>query len=1242
MDRITEEQLDFVKFTVHIGFLKTKVVCAIHSGASVKIYTPGLRNAYVYMKSLGYRMADVITSDYINNIDIMLGCDFFSLVTNGIVAVEDLTFLRANSGLIFSGIIPPHFITVNLPSLRINCHKLLVSVPDIKEMWKLESIGIYEPPVTLDEKYTLDNFDETVVRNEKGQYIVRLPFKTSERPPTNYNLAYAQILSQIRKFKTDPIIHKTYEKILADYISKGFIEKVDPKLDTDQNWHVMPHHHVKKDSISTPIRIVFNASSKTQNELSLNDTLYPGPSLTTKLMDTVVNFRTRKYAITADISKAFLRILLESSDRNYTRFLFCHDLVAYPVQLTTYRFCVVPFGVTSSPFLLAKTLEYHFSRHPHPLAKDLESRFYVDNYIMTTNNENDLYQIKTDLTEILEDAGMPLQAWCSNSLKFNESQGDPDIKENLKLLGLVWDFENDTISLNPITIAKKSKTTRRIILSTLASVYDILGIFNPIIITGKLLVQKTWVDKVGWDTDLNETYKAEYQYFCTQIQHISEISFRRSVGNCQTTNLHIFVDASEKAYGACAYLVSENQSTLLISKSRLAPLTQRGVNELELTALLVGCRLAKYVNTFELGIANTIVWSDSLCSQGWVTSGRCTKLYIRNRVSEIKKLNYEIRFVRTRENPSDLLTRGVSMRQLKQSVWFAGPSWLKTNDFPEVPTHLVINIITAEPQPNQVITSNPNFAKYSVVQTYINKIKTLQTFFNKVFETNKFCVDPLICLIKLDQQTTLKDTYQTLKGNHVPNSDIKTQIKQLGLQLDSNDLIRSYGRLQKSNLTPSAIHPILLPAKSHLTALIVSRIHSDLGHTGVNTVLSVLRDRFWVSQGRSIVKTIISRCVFCRKVAAKPLQRSTAPSLPEDRVQHIRPFNATGIDYANYLVFLDPEKLTEIKSYLVVFTCLTTRAVHLELTTSLSTQHFLLAFRKFVATKSLPSKIYTDNASYFVKGEQVLNKILEEYTVKDYLESNNIRWSFIVPRAPWQGGHYERLIGVVKRTLKRITYKKKLSFDECTTVIKEAEAIVNNRPLCYVSSDPDQTVLTPNHLLYGRHINLSPMLSDITDVPYGDDIDLILQYKILSDLVRNFERIWKAEYLVSLRERYYDANPPRDYCALQVDDAVLLNNEKPSRESWPLGRIIRVNKDKDGILRSIVIKTQNGQFLRTPDKVVPLELNPRRESPIPSIEPLPEPVFNSNLVEMSRERPKRKAALRAERGRRKLIENAML
>ena len=138
-----------------------------------------------------------------------------------------------------------------------------------------------------------------------------------------------------------------------------------------------------------------------------------------------------------------------------------------------------------------------------------------------------------------------------------------------------------------------------------------------------------------------------------------------------------------------------------------------------------------------------------------------------------------------------------------------------------------------------------------------------------------------------------------------------------------------------------------------------------------------------------------------------------------------------------------------------------------------------------------------------------------------------------------------------------------------------------------------------------------------------------------------FKRIWKAEYLVSLRERYYDANPPRDYCDLRVDDAVLLNNEKHSRESWPLGRITKVNKDNDGVLRSIVIKTQNGEFLRTPDKIVPLELNPRRDNPTPTVEPLSEPIA-SDIITKSQERPKRKAALEAEKERRKLIKDAML
>ena len=230
-----------------------------------------------------------------------------------------------------------------------------------------------------------------------------------------------------------------------------------------------------------------------------------GPSLTEKLVDCLVGFCTKRYAITADISKAFLRVGIDPLDRDYLQFLWINDL-DNPQDITTYRFKVVPFGSTSSPFLLQGTLFKHFSSIESEYRETLLKAFYVDNFMTTIDEHEHLYKIHEKNVKNLHEAGMPLQLWNSNSTEFNDFVGDPERERVTKVLSLKWDTDRDSLSLTQVNICAREQVTKRQCLSDLSSLYDPLGLFSPIIFKGKILMRDIWKLKVGWDEKLPREY----------------------------------------------------------------------------------------------------------------------------------------------------------------------------------------------------------------------------------------------------------------------------------------------------------------------------------------------------------------------------------------------------------------------------------------------------------------------------------------------------------------------------------------------------------------------------------------------------------------------------------------------------------------------------------------------------------------------------------------------------------------
>ena len=300
---------------------------------------------------------------------------------------------------------------------------------------------------------------------------------------------------------------------------------------------------------------------------------------------------------------------------------------------------------------------------------------------------------------------------------------------------------------------------------------------------------------------------------------------------------------------------------------------------------------------------------------------------------------------------------------------------------------------------------------------------------------------------------------------------------QLKLFINEDHLICCQGCLDNADLPLPWKNPVLLPTKHYYTQLVVREKHYSVHHNGVQETLAAVLEGYWIIRGRETVKQIIRRCVVCRRHEGKPYATPAAPPLPKERVSNGPPFSNMGIDFAGPLYVRETSTSNDqIKVYVCLYTCASTRAVHLELTKELSAVAFLQSFRKFCARRGVPAVIMSDNAKTFKHSSKEIKKIVRSDQVREHLTNYNTEWQFIAEKAPWWGGYWERMVQSVKRCLRKTIGRSSLTIDEMGTVLVEVEATINNRPLTYMYNDSEGVsfTLTPAHLIYGRRLVTRP------------------------------------------------------------------------------------------------------------------------------------------------------------------------
>ena len=376
---------------------------------------------------------------------------------------------------------------------------------------------------------------------------------------------------------------------------------------------------------------------------------------------------------------------------------------------------------------------------------------------------------------------------------------------------------------------------------------------------------------------------------------------------------------------------------------------------------------------------------------------------------------------------------------------------------------------------------------------------------------------------------------------------------QFNLYLNDKRLICCKGHLGQANLPHDMKYPVLLPTKHHFTNLLILDRHKKVHHNGIADTLASIRENYWICRGREAVKKVIRRCVTCRRFEGKSYKPPLVPDLPPERVSEDPPFSNVGIDFAGPLYVRNKEG-QECKTYICLLTCATTRAVHLEVTCELSAAAFLLAFRRFCGRRGVPTVIFSDNAKTKHYSKEIKGLTRPE-EVHQYLTNQHIRWNFIVEKAPWWGGFWERLVKGVKRCLKKTIGRSTLTLDELTTIMIEIEATLNNRPLTYVHDDSEgiSHTLTPADLIYGRRVATTPSgrQFDITSTNKTLTKRAKYQFRMLS----NFTKQWQRDYLLSLQERRSVKTRSGVLRQIQIGDIVVLRDDGTARCLWKLAKV---------------------------------------------------------------------------------------
>ncbi|KAK7944426.1 hypothetical protein WMY93_000154 [Mugilogobius chulae] len=1020
----------------------------------------------------------------------------------------------------------------------------------VEKLWQVDTLpfrSTKEATRSGEDKAALEQLEQQSVRvtiDGVNRYAVPLLRKKSAcQLHASPNAVMPLLRGTERRLSHSPEQLSIYNEEIKKLVKSGYAVKISAEeLNSSEESWFLPHHLVFHNGKP---RVVFNCSFE-HKQACLNTNLLPGPNLGSSLLAVLLRFREHAVAISGDIRGMFHQVRLLPQDQSLLRFLWRDGEKERSPDVYEWR--VLPFGTTCSPCCAIYALQRHaqdFREGNEDVVNSVLQAFYVDNCLQSLPSTEQAKQLIDRLRAVLGTGGFDIRQWSCNV---------PDVISHLpaeaksvscelwlsahkeepveSTLGLMWNCSTDTLSYRHRDIPP-AQPTLRYVYRVLASQYDPLGFLIPYTTRAKMLVQALWKKGRDWDEPITDELLPVWQAWESELSQLHQVIIpRRYTSEIPASNnveLHIFTDASESAYGAVAYLRTEDvtgavQVSFVLARSRVAPKKQLSIPRLELCAALSGAQLAKLLQTeLTLPIKATTLWTDSTTVLHWIQSeSQQYKVFVGTRVAEIQELvgAHHWRYIPSSQNAADDITRGKSLSDLtKPSRWTCGPDFLYQPES-EWPTKPVVTSTPEEPEEVRDLT----FCGSIVTATPTAQSKSWSDL--------------------------IQATYLSQHGAAAPpmtaSDRLETEVAILK-QAQEESFPAEVAALQAEGLQDT-IHPIVLAPDHPTTRLLIQHCDNQLLHPGPDRVFAEMRRTYWILRGRQAVKKYQRSCTECQRWRNKPTVPRMA-DLPAARLRLQKPpYWSTGIDcFGPYAVKIGRR---QEKRWGIIFKCLTTRCVHLDLLCSMDTDSFLLALRRFVARRGKPYEILCDRATNFRGGDRELQRAFAELepTLKEQLAEQSISFKYNPPYAPHFG---------------------------------EVEGILNSKPLGYASSDiADPDPITPNLLLMGRRDASLPQA-----VYRSSDLIGRRRWKHSQVLADHFWAQFTRNYLPNLHQRRKWQTHTPDLSTGQV---VMVIDPLLPRARWPIGRVVNVIPSDDGRIRAAEVDIKGTIYTRPVAKLISL------------------------------------------------------
>ncbi|XP_055589846.1 uncharacterized protein LOC129742027 [Uranotaenia lowii] len=1175
-----------------------------------------------------------------NPIDVVLGAEiFFDLFKpSGRIPLGDSLPVLVNSAL--GWVVSGKVTNFNAVSPVVSNLATVAEVYQLMQrFWTIEEEDS-APCVSVEEAACEQHFVRTVQRNPEGRYVVRLPLKESVSSiGDNRNIALRRFHMIESRLKRDKDLRAEYQDFMTQYAALGHMQRVDHTSHSIPQYY-LPHHAViREESSTTKVRVVFDASCKSVTGKSLNDVLMVGAVIQDDLRAIILRTRINAILLIADIKQMYRQILVDERDTPLQRILWRNS----PDEpISTFELRTVTYGTASAPFLATRTLQQladdEMADFPVGAAV-LKRDVYVDDLVTSGKTPAELIEVRNQLDQMCRRGGFEFRKFASNmeavlegipsERRALQSSVELAAEQCIKTLGLHWEPASDHFRFQ-INLPKQSQSTqisKRLALSQIAQLFDPLGLVGPVIVTAKVFMQTLWSLKAddgkawGWDQPLPPSLATYWQDYYSQLPLLEQLRIPRCIvlPHFDSIQLHLFSDASEQAYGACAYFRSTDPSGavsvgLVTAKSKVAPLKRRSIPRLELCGALEAAQLYQKISSAFGRKFQTFFWVDSTTVLAWLkASPSVWTTFVANRVSKIQLATDGTTWshVSGQQNPADHLSRGIDAKTLISCrLWWQGPDWLRSDQFVEQTSpssSFETQLEFRASKPAGLMTTTTT----TFLDSYIERFSKFQTMLRVTAFCIRFCHNARnkepnrrlhaflsttelrkaeTVLIRWVQAQEFPDYVAALRASKP--APAKSRLRWFTPFLDSEQVMRVGGRIDRSPLNYDNKHQILLPYHHRFSSLLVECYHERHLHAAPQLLMGLLRLRYWIIGARSLAKSIVHRCIICVRARPKLVEQFMA-ELPKERIVATRPFTVTGVDYWGPILLKPPHRRSApIKAFVAVFICFSTKAVHIELVFDLTTAKFIQALRRFVARRGPPSDIHSDNGRNFLGAKNELLRLLRnpEHTKKLGIECSdcNIRWHFNPPRASHFGGLWESAINSAQKHFIRVVRDRPLAYDDMHTLLCQIESCLNSRPLVALSDDPtDYEPLTPGHFLVGTSLKAVPD-DDLSEV----QIHSLKKWQQTQKLFQDVWRRWHLEYLTTLSPRSKWINSP---VTIKENQLVLLKEEGIPPIRWPTARISKIHPGEDGITRVVTLQTPKGSCTRPVAKICLLPIAPPPE-----------------------------------------------